>query len=73
MLLLGKKWVTASGLRIAAATKLFSSKPSFARRNQTIKVENNMKCMHLFLFGRLHNAPAGTQDIQKAIFKVCVC
>jgi hypothetical protein len=29
MLLLGKKWVIAFDLRIAAATKLFSSKPFY--------------------------------------------
>lgn len=35
------KWIMALGLRTAAA----ASKPSFARRNQTSKVDNNMKCM----------------------------
>jgi hypothetical protein len=39
----------AFGLRTTAATKLFSSKPSFARHNQTIKAEINMECMRLFL------------------------
>ena len=40
-----------SVLRTINATKLFSSKPSLARRNYTIKVENNevYACMCLFL------------------------